>query len=104
MQQHGKVMFTGNTLHQVHYQLIMIIGKVGILKDWSQFKLVGGNFVMACFCRNSKFVAFYFQFFHESCYPWGDRTEIVVFQLLVFCRRMSHKRAPGQTKIGTGIV
>ena len=77
-------MFTGNALHQIHDQLIVVIGQIGILKDGSKLKLVWGNFIVSGFGRYTQLVAFYLQLFQESSNTGGDRAKIMIFQLLVF--------------------
>ena len=104
MQQYGKVVLSGNSLHQVHYQLIVVIGQIDILKNRCKLKLVGRHLIMPCLYRNTKLVAFYFQFFHECGHPRRYRTEIVVFKLLVLGRRVSHQRTPCQAQVGTRII
>ena len=49
VEKHGKIMLAGNAFHQVHDQLVVIVGQVDILKDGCQFELVGCHFVVACF-------------------------------------------------------
>ena len=104
VKQYGEVMLAGNAFHQIHYKLVVVVGKVGILKDRCQFKLVGSYFVMAGLDRDTQFVTFDFQFFHKSCDTWGDGAEIMVLQLLVFGRGVSHQGTSGQTKIRACIV
>ena len=91
MQQHGKVVFACDAFHQIHNQLVVVVGKIGVLEDGGQLKLVGGNLIVARLDGNAQFVALYFQFFHKGSDTWRDRTEIMVFQLLVFGRRVPHE-------------
>lgn len=90
VQQYGKVVFAGDTFHQVHYQLVVVVGKVGVFKYGGQLKLVGSHFVMTCLDGNTQLVTFYFQFFHKSRNAGRNRAEIVVLQLLVFGGGVSH--------------
>ena len=66
-----------------------------------QFELVGCYLVMTCLGGNTQFVAFDFEFFHKCRDAWRDRAEIVVFQLLIFSGRMSHKCPSCQAEVGT---
>ena len=104
VKQYGEVMLACDAFHQIHHKLVVVVGKVGILKDRRQLKLVGSYFVMAGLDRDTQFVTFDFQFFHKSCDTWGDGAEIVVLQLLVFGRGVSHQGTSGQTKVRAGIV
>ena len=40
-------LFACDAFHQIHNQLVVVVGKIGVLEDGGQFKLVGGNFVVA---------------------------------------------------------
>ena len=63
----------------------MIDGKVGLLKDRSKLKLVGGNLVVASLARNTKFECTNLKILHEGLNTIWNSTEIVVFHLLVLC-------------------
>ena len=93
MEKNSKMMFACDTFHQVHYQLIVVIRQITVFKNGSQFKLVGSNFIVAGLYRYAQLVTLYFKFFHESCDAWWNRTEVMIFQLLVLGRRMSHQGA-----------
>ena len=45
MKQYGEVMLACDAFHQIHHKLVVVVGKVGILKDRRQLKLVGSYFV-----------------------------------------------------------
>ena len=73
----------------------MVVGKICFFKNRCHLKLVGGNLVVASFCRNAKFVALNLKVKHKGFHTRRYRAEIVVFQLLVLSALMPHKRAPG---------
>ena len=104
VQKHVEVMLTGNTFHQVHDKLVVVVCQITVFEDRSQFELVGCYLVMTCLGGNTQFVAFDFEFFHKCSDAWRDRAEIVVFQLLIFSGRMSHKCPSCQAEVGTCII
>ena len=104
MKQYSEIVLGGDALHQVHHQLVMVISQVHVLEDRSQLKLVGGRFVVAGLDGNAKFMTFDFQFFHEVGYTRWDGAKIVVVQLLVLRRGVSHQGASGNAQVRTGIV
>ena len=71
MQQDGKIMPLGDLLHQVHQQLVMVNGEVDFLIHRGALKLVGCNFIMACFHRDAQAVGFQFELLHECHHPCG---------------------------------
>ena len=104
MKEHGEVVLGGNALHEVHYQLVVVVGQVHIFEDRSQLELVRSRFVVAGLDRDTELVAFHFQFLHEVGYTRRDRTEVVVVQLLVLRRGVAHQGAAGDAEVRAGIV
>ena len=104
VEQDGKVMLAGNAFHQVHDQLVVVVGQVDVLEDRCQFELVGRHFVVTGLDGDAQFVAFDLQLLHEGCDTRRDGAEIVVFELLVLGRGVSHQRTARQTEVGAGIV
>ena len=49
VKQYHKVVFACDALHQVHYQLVVVVGKVYIFKDRRQFELIvsSGGIIIA---------------------------------------------------------
>ena len=104
VQQHFEAVVACQTFHHVHYQLVVVVGKVNFLVDGRQFELVGCHLVVTRLNRNAQSLAFNFEVAHEDSHTFGNRTEIVVFELLVFCRRVAHQRAAGQHQVGASHV
>ena len=100
MQQHAKAVTTGYLFHQQHDQLVLIDGKVRFVVDRCQFKLVRRHFVVACFERNTVFAGFKFEVFHIRRDTRRDRTEIVIFELLVLGRLMPEQCPTGHQQVG----
>ena len=91
MQEDTETMLAGNVSHQCHDQQVMIVGQVTFFEDRSQFELVRSHFVVASLQRNTQFERFDFQFLHELKNARRNRTEVVIFQLLVLRAFMSHQ-------------
>ncbi len=69
MKQDPELMLPGYPPHHIHYQLIMINGEVGFLKDRGTLKLVRSNLIMTRFYRNAQFIGLKLELFHECLYP-----------------------------------
>ena len=82
----------------------MIDGKIRLLINRGQFKLVRSHLVVTGFARNAKFKSHNFQFAHKSSHTLGNATEIMVFHLLVFSGIVPHQCATRQQKVGTSGV
>ncbi len=76
-------MLTCDTLHNIHKQLIVIIGKISLFVNWSYLKLIGSHLIMTSFHGDTEQIGLPFEFFHIGNHPFGDRAKIVVFQLLI---------------------
>ena len=55
----------GNGIHQVHYNLVLVVGKVGLSVYRRQLKLIWRHLVVSGLERNAQLMSFYFQFTHE---------------------------------------
>ena len=101
VQQNAERVATCHLLHQNEQQLVVVVGEVHLLIDRSQLELVGCHLVMACLDRNTELQRLALQVLHKFDYAVGNRTEIVVLQLLVFGALVSHQRTTRQHQIGT---
>ena len=63
----------------------MVDSQVCFLEYRSQFKLVGGNLIVACLARNAQFQRLNLQFAHKSCDTLRDAAKVMVVHLLVLC-------------------
>ena len=100
MKQHAEAMLAGDALHQRHQHHVMVYGKVGLLKDGSQFKLVGGNLVVTGLARHAEFKGLNLQVTHESGNALWYGAEVVVVHLLVLGGVVSHQCAACQQQVG----
>ena len=54
VQQAGHIMVSGNSLHCLHNQLVMVCCLVAVLKNRCQLMLCRCNLVMLCLCRHTQ--------------------------------------------------
>ena len=97
-------MVAGHTLHDIHDKLVVVVRKVGFLKNRSKLVLVGSNLVMPCFYWYPQFVCFYLHLNHELRHTLGNRSEIVVIKLLIFRCRMAHQSPACKYEVGTCLI
>ena len=87
--------------HQAHQEHVVVNGKVGLLEDRCQLKLVWCNLVMTGLARNTELKSLDFQILHECLNTLWDGAEVVVVHLLVLCRIVTHQGAACQHQIRT---
>ena len=76
-------MAAGDFLHEIHNHLVVVVGQVHLLVNRGQLKLVGGDFIVAGLHGDPQSVSLLLQVNHKAVDPRGNRTEIVVLELLV---------------------
>ena len=64
----SEIVPTGNFSHYRHQQQIVIVGQIGLFKNRGNFKLIGRNFIMTSFNRDTQHVTLDFEVLHESFY------------------------------------
>ena len=101
VQQHAELVTAGDLVHNGHQQLVVVVGQVGLLVNRSQLELTGSHLVVARLDRNSQLQALVFEVLHKGHHTRRNRPEIVVFQLLVLGRLVSHERTPREHQVGT---
>ncbi len=85
-----------------HEQEVMVVGKIALLEYRREFKLIGSHLVMTGLRRYAEFVAFCLEIEHECLHSTRYRAEIMIFELLVLCRLMTHEGSSGHHKVRTG--
>ena len=91
VKEHTETVLVSHTLHQTHQEHIMVYGKIALLIDRCQLKLVWCHLVMAGLARDAEFKCLDFKILHESLHALRDCSEIVVVHLLVLRRVVSHQ-------------
>ena len=69
--------------HQIHHNLILVVGEIGLAEDRSELELVWSDLVVPCLERNPETVSGNLKVAHELGHTGRNGTEIVVVQLLV---------------------
>ena len=100
MQEHSEVVACGNLAHDGHQELVVVVGEVCLLVYRSQLKLVGSDLIVACFERYAEFQTLILQIAHKGEYSLRNGSEVVVIELLILCRLVSHKGTACLHKVG----
>ena len=101
MEKYAETVMASYLLHQAHQEHIVVNGKVGLLEDRCQLKLVWCYLVVTGLARNTEFKSLDFQILHESLNTLWDGAEVVVVHLLVLGRIMTHQGATCQHQVRT---
>ena len=104
VQQHHKAVAGSDAVHQVHNELVLVVGQVGFPEDGGHFKLAGSHLVVAGFQRNAQVIGGKFQVPHEGGYARGDGGEVVVVQLLVLGGVVAEQGASGEHQVCAGRI
>ena len=104
VQQHAETVVACHLLHQRHEQHVVVHSQIALLKDRCQFKLVGGNLVMACLDGNGQFEGLNLQVLHKGLYAVRDGAEVVVVHLLVLGTLVPHQCASCHQQVGAGRI
>ena len=90
VQKATETMLACHLLHQCHDEHVVVYGKVHLLKDGCQLKLIWCHLVVTCLAWYAQFECLNLQVFHKGNHACRDRTEIMVVHLLVLGRIVSH--------------
>ena len=101
MEKYAETVMASHLLHQTHQEHVVVNGKVGLLEDRCQLKLVWCYLVVTGLARNTELKSLDFQILHESLNTLWDGAEVVVVHLLVLCRIVTHQGATSQHQIRT---
>ena len=92
-------MFVSHFFHDFHGQLVVVNGYVCGIKDRSQLMLCRSNFVMFCFCRDTKFPQLYIQIMHISSNLWFQGTKVMIFHFLSFWSRCTKQSTSAEYQV-----
>src|SRR5574344_596774 len=104
MQKDAESMAASHFFHNAHDEHVLIDCKIGFSKDWSKLKLVRCNFVVTGFHRYAQTMSLNLKIGHESLDTRRNLSEIVVIQLLILGRSMSHQSASTGYEIRTSSI
>ncbi len=97
-------MVLGQALHDVHDELVVVVGEVDLLVDRSELELVRCYLVVASLHGDAESLSFYLEVAHEVRHALRNRSEVVVLELLVFGRSVTHERAAREHQVGASHV
>ena len=98
------MMFLRHTLHDTHYEQVMIVCQIDLFEDWCHLKLVGCHLVMPRPDRDTCLESFVLQIAHERQHTCRNSSEIMILELLRLGAIMSHERTTGEHQIRTGVI
>ena len=100
MQQELEIVTTCNLLHHFHQHQVVVVRQVGLLKYRRALKLVGCHLVVPRGHWNAQLVRLQFELLHKCSRSCRYGSEIVVVQLLTFCRSSAKQCAACHLQIG----
>ena len=104
VEQYHETVLAGDAVHQVHDELVLVIGEVGLAEDGRQLELVGRHLVMTGLDRDAQPVAGDLQIPHEGSDARRDRGEVMVVQLLVLGRIVAEQCASCNHQVRAGSI
>ena len=99
MKEANHVVLVGNFFHDLHGQLVVVNCNVCGIKYRSQLMLCRSNFVMFCFCRNTKFPELFVKIMHVSGNTWLQGSEVMIFHFLSFWCGSSQKCTSAEDQV-----
>ena len=100
VQQARQAVLRRHPLHRLHRHHLVIGGDVGALEDRRDFILRRRHFVVARLDRHAALVELGFEFGHEREHALGDRSEVLILELLALRRPRAEQRAAGVEQVG----
>ena len=85
--------------HDLHGELVVVAGCVGVCIDGGHLVLSGGRLIVLGLAVNTQSPEVFVQVLHESCYPGTDGAVIVVIQLLTAGRLGAEEGAAGHPQV-----
>ena len=85
--------------HDLHGELIVVAGGVGVCIDGGHLVLSGGRLIVLGLAVNTQGPEVFVQVLHEGCYPGADGAVIVVVQLLTAGRLGTEEGAAGHPQV-----
>ena len=101
MQQELEIVTACNLLHHFHQHQVVVVRQVGLLKYRRALKLVGRHLVVPRSHWNAQLVRLQFELLHKCRRSGRYGSEVVVVQLLTFCRSSAKQCAACHLQIGT---
>ncbi len=99
-----KTVLAGDEVHQVHHDLVLVVGEVGLTVDGREFELVRSHLVVTGLDGNTQPMAGDLQVTHESGHARRNGGEIMVVELLVLGGIVAEQGASGDHQVRAGGV
>ena len=99
VQKAHQIMLFRDLFHDLHGELVVVAGGVGVGIDGSHLVLGGGRLIVLGLAVNTQGPEVFVQVLHEGCYPGTDGAVIVVIQLLTPGRLGTKQGAAGHPQI-----
>ena len=104
VQKAHQIMLFRDLFHDLHGELVVVAGGVGVGIDGSHLVLSGGRLIVLGLAVNTQGPEVFVQVLHEGCYPGTDGAVIVVIQLLTPGRLGTKQGAAGHPQIRPLVV
>ena len=104
VQQADQTVLFGGFLHDLHGQLVVVVGDVGGGEDRRQLVLRGSDLVVLCLCEHAELPQLLVKLLHICRNAGLDRAEIVVVKLLSLGRLRAEKGSARELQILALIV
>ena len=98
-QQAHQIVAGGDSLHDLHNQLVLVGSHIGYCINRSQFVLGGSYLVMFRLRIDTQFPQFCVQFLHIGFYPGFDSAEVVIIQFLPLGRLCTEQSPTAEDQI-----
>jgi len=99
VEQHSEAVGARHLAHERHYEHVVVHRQIALLVYRGKLKLVRCHLVVACLHRYSQFESLYLEVFHERGDTYRDGSEVMILELLVLRRLMTHERASGEKQV-----
>ena len=100
VQQADEPVATGDVLHHLHRQLLVVGADVRVLEDRRDLVLAGRDLVVAGLDRDAELDQLTLGLEHAGEHPLGDRAEVVVVELVALRRLGAEQGPPGRDQVG----
>ena len=104
VQEAGHAVALGHLLQRGHHELLVIVGEVGLLKQWRDLELAGRDLVVTGLGQNALLEQLAVDLNHVGQHALGDGAKVVVVELLTLGRLGAKQRAARGHQVGAGVV
>ena len=99
MEQADQTVPVGDLLHDLHCDLVLVAGRVGVAVNRRHFVLGGRHFIVLGLGEHPELPELVVEVLHIGGDSWPDRAKIVILQLLSSGRLGSEERPSGHDQV-----